>query len=344
MKTIFCLVSRQAMANVLPVLMFKPKRVVLFATPEEITCANNLERLFITKNIEVARKDNLDAYDYSNFHNVIKSELEADDDDVTLNVTGGTKLMALAAYKAFSDKNKTVIYCDTKHKKIIHLFPKLDTENLNLDLSVNDYLIAYGYDIISTRTSELDEDYIKLFNTLIKKQLLLKFSKFLDKFRSDTGKNEKVNTTINDTEFNIFKIQKTQLGYTLFIHQEKFKYNDDKFLKGGWLEFLMHYHLKKLKINSELGVKIKSSNDVENEIDLIFIKDYQLHLISCKSGRQDRTNQDIYELDTLRKIAGGIFGKAYLFTTKTLTQGIEKRAKELNIQLIDLKNLFTLQF
>lgn len=34
-NTIFCLVSRQPLANVLPVLMFKPKNVILFATPEE---------------------------------------------------------------------------------------------------------------------------------------------------------------------------------------------------------------------------------------------------------------------------------------------------------------------
>jgi len=105
MNTMFCLVSRQAMANVLPVLMYKPAKVMFFATPEEKRTANNLEKLFKEKRITVFRKDDLNAYDYISFKSMIKEQLnKITDSDVCLNVTGGTKLMALAAYEAFNSK------------------------------------------------------------------------------------------------------------------------------------------------------------------------------------------------------------------------------------------------
>lgn len=341
--TIFCLVSRQAMANVLPVLMFQPKSVVLFTTPEEKQCADNLEKLFKSKSIKVKRIDDLNAYDYINFKTAVKSELEKTEGDVILNVTGGTKLMALAAYESFTEKNKKIIYCDTENKQIIHLFPQLSTEPLTLNLSIKDYLISYGYEIIATRTKGLSENHKKLFNLLIEKQLLIKFSEFLDEFRSKSAENSG-STTFNDKRNGVFTIQKTPSDYILFISKEKFRYDDDKFLKGDWLEYIMLYHLENLGIDSELGVKVTSSGEVENEIDLIFIKDYQLYLISCKSGRKNDPNKDIYEIETLRNVAGGTFGKAFLFTTKPLTERIRQRAKELDIQLINLFNFSELKF
>jgi hypothetical protein len=94
------------MANVLPVMMYKPKNVFLFATPEEKDCANNLEQLFKSKKINVIRKDGLNAYDYFAFKKCVIENLDNIKDEVWLNVTGGTKLMALAAYEAFAEKNR----------------------------------------------------------------------------------------------------------------------------------------------------------------------------------------------------------------------------------------------
>lgn len=340
---IFCLVSRQAMANVLPVLMFQPKSVVLFTTPEEKLCADNLEKLFKSKGIKIKRNDGLNAYDYINFKDAVRSELEKTEGNVILNVTGGTKLMALAAYEAFAEKDKKIFYCNTENKQIIHLFPKLSTEPLTLNLSIKDYLISYGYEIVSTRTEGLNRNHKRLFNLLIEKQLLTRFSEFLDKFRSESAENKNLKT-YNDKKNGIFTIQKTPSIFILFVYKEQYRYDDDKFLKGDWLEYLMLYHLENMGINSELGIKVTSAGKVENEIDLMFIKDYQLYLISCKSGRKNDPNKDIYEIETLRNVAGGTFGKAFLFTTKPLNSRIEQRAKELSIQLINLSNLADMKF
>lgn len=343
MNTIFCLVSHQAMANVLPALMYKPENVVLFTTPEEKECADNLDRLFQEKNIKVDRNDGMDAYDYSGFKESIKKELDKYSNEVWLNVTGGTKLMALAAYEAFAEKDKRIIYCNTERNQIIHLFPQLKTEKLNLDLSIQDYLKSYGYAITASRTNQMKQDYSKLFDILNKKNILIKFAEFLDKFRSESLESKHLKT-YNDKKDRIFTIQKTALGFVLMIGQDKFKYDDDKFLKGDWLEYFMLEFLKKIGIKSELGIKIISLGNVENEIDLIFVKNYQLYLISCKSGRNTDPNKDIYEIETLRNVAGGTFGKAFLLTTKPLSSRISQRCKELKVKSLNLTNIFNWNF
>lgn len=337
MKTIFCLVSRQAMANVLPVLMYKPKNVVLFTTPEEKPCADNLERLFKSKGIKVKRNDGLDAYDYTRFKDAVKRELESTEDETWLNVTGGTKLMALAAYEAFAEKNKEIIYCNTERNQIIHLFPESNTEELKLSISVEDYLASYGYEIISTRTENIKREYLELFDLLESKNLIPKFSSFLDNYRSATGGADPIKT-YKDKKNGIFSIQKTSRELILLIYERKFRFDDERFLKGDWLEYFVRYLLNKKGIKAEVGVKIISEKKVENEIDLIFIIEHKLHLISCKSGKS-KPNQDIYEIETLRQIAGGTFGKGFLVTAREIKKEAMKRARELGIKVLNISKL-----
>lgn len=343
MNTMFCLVSRQAMANVLPVLMYQPSNVVLFTTPEEKLCADNLERLFKSKNFNVLRKDNLDAYDYVSFNEVVKNVLSKFQENVWLNVTGGTKLMALAAYEAFAENDKTIIYCNTENNEIIYLFPQLKTEPLKLSITIEDYLKAYGYELLETKSQDVKDYYFHLFNHLYEQKLIKKFTVFLDNFRSQSAADSNIKT-FNDRKDKIFSIQKTVSAVLLFIKDKKYKFTDDRFLKGEWLEYFVQWSLKKQNITPEVGVKIKSSSDVENEIDIMFIKNYQLNLISCKSGRRNDPNKDIYEIETLRNVAGGTFGKAFLVTSAPLTERMLKRAEDLKIKTFTIENLTHTEF
>ncbi len=339
----FCLVSHQAMANVIPVFMYQPSKVVLFATPEEKHTADHLQKIFISKNINVNRIDDLDAYDYLKFKDCILNEINKVSGDLVLNVTGGTKLMALAAYEAFAEKDKKIIYCNTDRNQMIHLFPKLSTEKLDLDISIQDYLQSYGYTVANTRTNEVKKEYFELFELIESNNLKLPFTKFLDNYRHKTGSENPLKTYV-DKKNKIFTIQRTPTSIILFVNNRKFKFNDEKFLKGDWLEYYMLYSLEKQNIKPEAGVKIISETNVENEIDIIFIKDYQLYLISCKSGKNSDPNKDIYEIETLRNIAGGTFGKAFLFTVQDLTQRMIQRAKDLNIETLTFEKITHKEF
>ncbi len=333
----FCLVSRQAMANVLPVFMFMPEKVVLFTTPEERYCADNLEELFKSKGIKVHRRDNLDAYDYIKFKVEVNDELEKINDSVWLNVTGGTKLMALAAYEAFAIKNKKIIYCDTEHKRIITVFPEYQTEELKAELSIREYLLSYGYIINETKSDSLVKLFIPLFDFIQKENLLYEFDSLFKEARKQNI-TDKTRVTIISRNRNFYFIKnydKYKIEYDR-INRRLIELESSNFRIGDWLEYYVYYTIKK-KTNSEVltGVKVKSRENVENEFDIIALKDYVLYIYSCKSGKTDN-QYDLFQLETLRTITSGTFGKGIFVTSNRHSSRFLDRANELKIKVINV--------
>lgn len=343
MLTMYCLVSRQAMANVLPVFMYNPSSVVLFTTPEENQCADNLEKLFKSKKISVKRKDNLDAYDYNSFKETVKQELEQSDTVVWLNVTGGTKLMALAAYEAFAEKDKKIIYCDTEHQKIITLFPKYYSEELKANLDIKDYLNSYGYEIVEHKNIINEDQFFELFSFVEQNNAMPSFldlfKQLRNKFASETEFKQVKFTIATDNK--LFQFQKNYDNYFIQYGNPKkksIKIATSEFKSGDWLEYYVYYLLKKKKGLSPLvGVKLKNTEGVENEIDVIVLNNYRLNIFSCKSGKKD--NQfDLYQLETLRNITSGTFGKGIFVTANKHSVKFLNRAKELSIKVFQISN------
>jgi hypothetical protein len=325
------------MANVLPVLMFKPQRVVLFTTPEEKHCADNLEKLFKSKKISVDRKDNLDAYDYIKFKEIVKNELAKESDDVWLNVTGGTKLMALAAYEAFAEKDNKIVYCDTFHKNIIFLFPEIKTEKLTAALSISDYLLSYGYTIKEYKSTDHIEPYFDLFDYLLADNLIEEFVQFYNKVRKRLT--ESVPKFVVHSNNRNFIFRKDYFEYRLEYGRNNKKcivVDYTIFNSGQWLEYFTYFSLSSEIFQEKLcGVKIRSDKGVENEIDVMALKDYQLYSFSCKSGKSD--NQfDLFQIETLRNITSGTFGKGIFVIANKTTDKFIKRAEELEIKIINI--------
>lgn len=336
MTTMFCLVSRQSMANVLPVFMYKPQQAVLFSTPEEKKSADNLEKLFLSKSIKVKRINNLDAYNYLKFKEAVKQSLYETEGTVWLNVTGGTKLMALAAYEVFIENNKNIIYCDTEHKIIISLFPESKIEKLNADLTIKDYLLSYGYTIKEIKDISIVKKFYPLFEFIEQQYLTNEFINLFKEIREKLSQNL-TKITIYSKNKN-FKFSKNYDIYSFNFNDFSIKLNSNEFKTGDWLEYYIFYVLKeKYKLNPLTGVKIVSEENVENEIDVLVIKDYKLYNYSCKSGKSDN-QYDLFQLDTLRNIISGTFGKGIFVTTKKNSERFLERAKELKIKIIDISN------
>ncbi len=341
MHTMFCLVSRQTMANVLPVLMYKPKNVVLFTTPEEKKSADNLQKLFNAKSISVKRIDGLNAYDYKNFKAIVFDELKNYQSEITLNVTGGTKLMALAAYEVFAENNKSIIYCDTEHQHIISLYPDYKIETLKADLSISDYLLSYGFEIKEKKDIKQVEKYFPLIEFINKNYLINEFVNFFKKIREKLSDDIPKITILSENKNFVFykSFDKYTIEYNI-KDRSKISIESFEFKFGDWLEYLTYYSLRNsYKPEPELlaGVKIVSQDNVENEIDVIMLKDFVLHIYSCKSGKSD--NQfDLFQLETLRSITSGTYGKGYFVVSKKSTKRFLDRARELNIKVINILN------
>lgn len=324
------------MPNLLPVLMFKPKKIVLFETPEETFSAENLYNLFLSKNISVERVKNLNAYDFEGIKKVISDKVK-NENDACLNITGGTKLMALAAYEAFISQKKEIIYCDTEHKNIIFLSPDIKKINLNANLTIEDYLNSYGYTIISRKNASEAEKFFNLFEFINQTNSLKSFTKFFINVRTKLHSQlPKFNVYSSDKLFRFIKeIDKYIIVYN---NSNRIIIQNSDFKSGDWLEYYVYYLLfMKYNIKPYLGVKIKNKFGVENEIDLLFLKDYILYLISCKSGKKDN-QYDLYQLETLRTITSGTFGKGVFITANENSKPFLRRAKELKIKILNIFN------
>ena len=339
MKTLICLVSKQAMANVIPAFEMKPGKVILLSTSEEKNTAFNIQNVLLKNRINTEiYKDLISPYKLEKIQKAINKIIALKDSEFILNVTGGTKIMAITAFEVFKENNLKVIYYDPDHHQIIKLYPGHSDEKVKLIISIEDYLLSYGYKIIEDLTnSGRAESKQKLFNAFNETRFS-EFIYFLDFIKKNYQLNEpKIYRTIFDFRFN--KNYDTVI-ITDLKSKQSIKYELSEFKIGDWLEDFVYLKLKNKGYDDiKYGVKIKNGK-VVNEIDVIASKDCRLCLFSCKSGKSDQ--YDIMQLEIIRKLAGGIFGKAGFFASINANKNLKERAKALNVELIDEKSLFNL--
>ncbi len=353
-EVLVCLVSGQPMPNIIPAFVNKPHIVVLLTTTQEKATADHIKKVYSKNGMKCEIHEQfIDAYDVFS----IRRELEKIYDKycnhkLTMNITGGTKLMAIAAYEFFREKKQDILYVDTLHSSILKfkeaeiLVSKYD----NLNISVKDYLLAHGIypDEINRKTAGYNEVFMNIIDSDVKS--FLNFSKKLRSFREIEGKfisgkysvirkkSEKRNESVG-------RIAKTtQLKFYDFEFNGKIvlenEITDLQYYVGYWLEDYTQYLLDKRNPNdAERGFKFKHSSGAESEIDVLITKNGMLHLISCKSG--SFTKKDLFELEGLRQLAGGTFAKAYIVVPPKPGNypEIRLRAKQLRIEFLTILEL-----
>jgi hypothetical protein len=115
-----CLIGQQPIPNLLPILHLKPQQVLLVHTGNEgsFKAARRLQKLSAQKQIAVELLNVGDAYRlkeiYDKLRQRVNSQLEA---DWCFNLTGGTKLMSLAATQAAADFNLPCVYYQTEAER-----------------------------------------------------------------------------------------------------------------------------------------------------------------------------------------------------------------------------------
>jgi hypothetical protein len=102
-------------ANIIPLLheSFKPEQVVLLVTEGMQDKAPHARKMIQSLGIKV-HTSNVDSYDIKAIREQVLNVLSKHEGhSLALNVTGGTKIMALGAYEAFSvDPENTVFYLE----------------------------------------------------------------------------------------------------------------------------------------------------------------------------------------------------------------------------------------
>jgi len=361
-----CLVSDQPIPNLTTVFQFKPDRVILLVTAEKLAEAKRLEEIFHNHKILV-ESQNIAAYDLNNVilacEGIIKQSVSC---QVSLNITGGTKIGTLGAFQVFYSTGKPIYYVNTKDNEIMQISPEEKLVKIGASISIKDYLSAYGFKVTDNAK---DDSYIykrKAITEHLKKMVI---------------DDERM---IGDINFKIPKIdENTKYPFTLtfgsgsyieklldMLHEANMAQkisptsicisNEEtaKYLKGFWFEEYVYMIAKSLSpdeimLNVEGDWDVKGAHTPQNEFDILISKKNRLFYISCKTANPNRiidnteesiTKDYLYELLALGDRALGLFGKKMLASARPIANKyVKKRADMMKITIIDGKNILTLK-
>ena len=370
-----CLISGQAAPNLLPILdtQFKPHKAIFIVSKAMKEKAKYLEDVFNKKGVKVIDSLSLeDEYDFEKMeHQLIDLVSKYENENIALNVTGGTKLMAISAQQVFSMKNKPIFYLDTDENRIIFISKKenneiIPTQTLKAKNELDIYFSSYGFKLIKKYT-EINEDLEHISEGFIKHYDNCKNDlPLLNKYASLSEKDgfkviiEKAERNINSFADLLFDLSDNNvIQYNQDNHSVNFKNKKHKeFLNGVWLEEYAYKTIKEINAIDDIAFSVdvgnhkyqlnKSEYDIQNkgnknEFDIAFIAKNKLHIIECKTQKLERGNgikaEDIlYKLETLKDY-GGLMTKKCLVTYFEVPKSVQNRAKELRIEIIQGKDL-----
>lgn len=364
----FCLVSGQAAPNLLPILdiQFKPKEAVFIVSKKMKQKAEFLAKTFKDQNVKTTLFELTDEFNFSKMEEeLIELVSQYEDKNIALNVTGGTKLISIAAEHAFTLIEKPIFYIDTESNRIVFItkdenkqwLPDLDLKSKN---TIKTYLSSYGVSVL--KQSDPNEhkqwlDYIDGFIT--KYQENKNIIPLLNKMASlSKTKGWKYDLEQNELKYSGVTDILTWLDHKNLIDFDGSQVNfrnkaTADFLSGGWFENYTYELLSSINKIEDIALGLEAANSKyrqdkkdydplnkghKNEFDVTFMAKNKLHIIECKTMIMDKGDgikaEDIlYKLETLKDY-GGLLTKKCLVSYFEVPESVKNRASFLNIEII----------
>lgn len=236
--------------------------------------------------------EQLQSYDYSPYERLI------------VNITGGTKIMILAVYNFFKNRDDAELYYVTGQSNTFLDLTGGVTKNFSHTITLEEYLTAYGFSIKKSqpsgvpfaRTQKIYKKYVAgIFNA---------HPSEIDFLRTKRGK------TIGNADFGKVSALLVDIDYVP-LNPNVLSASETKYLTGEWFEEYIGESIKqelsipdgnilvgttiyknvpsKTELNPIsvlLGIELESDKqqDTANEIDVMFIKDNKFYVIECKTS------------------------------------------------------------
>jgi hypothetical protein len=370
-----CLVSAQATPNLLPLLdeAWRPKNVVLACSAQMKPAAAALRAVIQTKanGMAVEILDLPDAYDYAALSDAFLSYLaEHEGDNVALNVTGGTKLMAVAAQEAFRSAGKSVFYVNVESDEVLVIGEKFTGQtvpSLRTKLKVHELLRAHGYTVTTQEQPQVTRELRDLTARLIDHvasagralgtvNALARAARDLPGLRVEMSPAQYDSRVLADilalfADAGLLR----QTGQVLVFKNEEARF----FVNGGWLEAHVFEALQSLRAQHDgltdvaMGVRVAfggldpragGKTKDKNEIDVAFLYRNTLHLIECKTanlaqggkGDDNKATEALYKMESLLKL-GGLRTRGMVVDYRgqlASSEADRQRAKESHIEIV----------
>jgi hypothetical protein len=364
-------VSDQTIPNILGIYHFKPEKVI-FCTTERMEQEKRTDAIINTLKLY--------GLDYSslNIHDRIKVDQDCLEDceakfkneialkyknkKIITNLTGGTKIMVLAAYNVLKDVAEQMIYIPIPKNEFITVSPKEGTCKspvpLNLRLSVAAYVTAYGvklknYDKIEQlKSNALNNAQLcrwMIQNYMGIEDILGEFYGWLKDRRDEKKyvlKADYIPKKQQEMEF------LKRLGINGKSINKTFLKSEIRFLTGDWLSNFCFNEICKLDVDDNVtGIELISPKNTDNEFDVMFTKDNALYIVECKSLKQkhDKDADILYKISALQhdfglRVNGFLVSTArsILDNTGKVKDNINRRAEQCKSKVIHPDKIYNL--
>lgn len=316
---------------------FMPNKIHFIASDE------SKEGIKILKDIfpEIIFSDFIcDPFDFYAIKNRIQRIIEKvnTEDDVLINLTGGTKIMLLAAQSIISEKQLKGFYINQDNSFIE--VPSYEKKQIKSDISIKDFLGLSGHNAFSAiKLSEVSENDLKVSNQIesfaTSNKLYYRVTDFIrNKYKTLPEKGTE--TLLGDSTI------KWDVNFVEILFNNKsiacFKGNNvrDLFFNASWWELIVASEVgkwvkaKEIILHCELPFKTDNKT-LKNEIDILINTGNKLIFIECKSGNIKQ--EDINKMKVIMQTYGGVIAKSLLISRFMPSQSIMEKCKELNIDV-----------
>ena len=343
MKIHFVVASEQVIQNIIPIMMDPPDEVHI-AVNEEIKSSLSLENLkrFIKNKVSVKYliKSNFPSSvaEVSNWVEQYLSSPKLRDAELTVNLTGGTKQMALGIYRALSKSapKAQAIYVNTL-SGCVEFVPLDDTTPPKIKESIPEGLLsiqlqfyAYGHDMHSSYSSHnnLISDRKSLTKNFLEEShrnghnLVKAINSVASRY---SGEISSSNYSSFSFVFNKEEIDRRRwsdlldqivtaglVGYNIDGGLYKYvpkSYEAYLYLAGGWLEEYCYNVVASLpgfEVIRNVIITSIQDDKVPNELDVVIGHNNRMAIIECKASSDEKIiNNAIYKLNSLSRVLGG---------------------------------------
>ncbi len=291
------LVSAQAAPNFLPAVEpgFQPKRVVMLVSGDMKENAGHLAKALRTEvpAMKVERVDVPDPYDLEGMVNqflVLFDGLVQGGERIALNVTGGTKPMAIAALQAAELAEIRSFYLRLDTNRLFFLGKNRSSRAIQTRRRLRTYLMAYGYELRTRNSRSFLNESSSVISHLLTKESYREAVPKLNWLAQQAEKKLKVRNEMNDAALDALLGEFEQVGL-LSVHGRDIVFPSEDarfFVNGGWLEELTTREVRKAFPEAEVlcNAEILTQNGkkpLKNEIDVMFWENDRLCLVECKT-------------------------------------------------------------
>ncbi|MBO3096825.1 Card1-like endonuclease domain-containing protein [Gelidibacter pelagius] len=332
------LLGGQLLPVYLGVLERKPKVVHILYTKETVRHKTRLVRLF--EGVRIFDYQ-IDPYDYDSIQETVTDIIcNYEGVDFELNLTSGTKLMALASQQVFKSLDCFSFYVDQK-QNIIDLSDGSKTKISSL-ISTKMFLSLSDHNNFTSSTLKaFNEEEMKLANSILE----------LRKDKSGIGelfklfRSLRIDSELRNFSFSNSKYEISWRSNILCVKAPRFSLNAEgknsfKILTTGlWWELIIGMAISKWKsaVDVHMSLAIKSNKDAnmdKNEIDILVNTGHNVFFIECKSGIV--TQSDLNKIRTVSKLYGGLSSKSILASFFKPKDHLLEKCQDLGIEVFCL--------